>query len=177
MYQPSYSEHQSVYCVSVCLQVIERHIRHELPFMATENIIMAMVKAGGNRQVRNKTRKCAHGFQVINYFNCIEPLTPRHSHLSLLNTHRTVTRRSGCFPSRPQPLSNRKGVTMTCWHGFKLIHISPPYWLNWMPFWTPKLSSAEPHNRYTCLDCDWLFKTSLYDILQLVMGHDSQLFD
>jgi adenylosuccinate lyase len=32
-------------------KVIERHIRHELPFMATENIIMAMVKAGGNRQV------------------------------------------------------------------------------------------------------------------------------
>lgn len=32
-------------------KVIERHIRLELPFMATENIIMAMVKAGGNRQV------------------------------------------------------------------------------------------------------------------------------
>ncbi|XP_030649304.1 adenylosuccinate lyase isoform X1 [Chanos chanos] len=31
-------------------KVIERHIRNELPFMATENIIMAMVKAGGNRQ-------------------------------------------------------------------------------------------------------------------------------
>ncbi|XP_069052979.1 adenylosuccinate lyase [Lepisosteus oculatus] len=31
-------------------KVIDRHIRHELPFMATENIIMAMVKAGGNRQ-------------------------------------------------------------------------------------------------------------------------------
>uniref|UniRef100_A0AAX7SS87 Adenylosuccinate lyase n=1 Tax=Astatotilapia calliptera TaxID=8154 RepID=A0AAX7SS87_ASTCA len=31
-------------------KVIERHIRHELPFMATENIIMAIVKAGGNRQ-------------------------------------------------------------------------------------------------------------------------------
>ncbi|XP_068605695.1 adenylosuccinate lyase [Brachionichthys hirsutus] len=31
-------------------KVIERHIRQELPFMATENIIMAMVKAGGNRQ-------------------------------------------------------------------------------------------------------------------------------
>ncbi|RXN37859.1 adenylosuccinate lyase [Labeo rohita] len=31
-------------------KVIERHIRYELPFMATENIIMAMVKAGGNRQ-------------------------------------------------------------------------------------------------------------------------------
>lgn len=34
-------------------KVIERHIRHELPFMATENIIMAMVKAGGNRQVKH----------------------------------------------------------------------------------------------------------------------------
>lgn len=34
-------------------KVIERHIRHELPFMATENIIMAMVKAGGNRQVQD----------------------------------------------------------------------------------------------------------------------------
>ncbi|XP_062918691.1 adenylosuccinate lyase [Mobula hypostoma] len=31
-------------------KVIERHIRQELPFMATENIIMAMVKAGENRQ-------------------------------------------------------------------------------------------------------------------------------
>eukprot|EP00124_Ichthyophonus_hoferi_P002246 Ihof_evm10s145 gene=Ihof_evmTU10s145 len=32
-------------------KVIEKHIREELPFMATENIIMAMVKAGGDRQV------------------------------------------------------------------------------------------------------------------------------
>ncbi|KAK6170858.1 hypothetical protein SNE40_019153 [Patella caerulea] len=31
-------------------KVIERRIKQELPFMATENIIMAMVKAGGNRQ-------------------------------------------------------------------------------------------------------------------------------
>ncbi|XP_045595047.2 adenylosuccinate lyase [Procambarus clarkii] len=30
--------------------VIQRHIAQELPFMASENIIMAMVKAGGNRQ-------------------------------------------------------------------------------------------------------------------------------
>lgn len=30
--------------------VIERHVNQELPFMATENIIMSMVKAGGNRQ-------------------------------------------------------------------------------------------------------------------------------
>lgn len=32
-------------------KVIERHIKEELPFMCTENIIMAMVKAGGDRQV------------------------------------------------------------------------------------------------------------------------------
>ncbi|XP_074647137.1 adenylosuccinate lyase-like [Tubulanus polymorphus] len=32
-------------------KVIEKHIRQELPFMATENILMAVVKAGGNRQV------------------------------------------------------------------------------------------------------------------------------
>uniref|UniRef100_A0A3P9BGL1 Adenylosuccinate lyase n=1 Tax=Maylandia zebra TaxID=106582 RepID=A0A3P9BGL1_9CICH len=31
-------------------KVIERDIHNELPFMATENIIMAIVKAGGNRQ-------------------------------------------------------------------------------------------------------------------------------
>ena len=31
-------------------KVIARRIAQELPFMATENIIMAMVKAGGDRQ-------------------------------------------------------------------------------------------------------------------------------
>ncbi|CAF0750292.1 unnamed protein product [Adineta steineri] len=31
-------------------KVIDKHIKQELPFMATENIIMAMVSAGGNRQ-------------------------------------------------------------------------------------------------------------------------------
>ena len=31
-------------------KVIAKHIRAELPFMATENIMMACVKAGGNRQ-------------------------------------------------------------------------------------------------------------------------------
>jgi adenylosuccinate lyase len=31
-------------------KVIEKHIKEELPFMATENIMMACVKAGGNRQ-------------------------------------------------------------------------------------------------------------------------------
>jgi adenylosuccinate lyase len=32
-------------------KVIERHIAQELPFMAAENIIMAMVKTGGDRQI------------------------------------------------------------------------------------------------------------------------------
>lgn len=36
---------------SCSLQVIERRVNQELPFMASENIIMAMVKAGGDRQV------------------------------------------------------------------------------------------------------------------------------
>jgi len=31
-------------------KVIEAHVAAELPFMATENILMAAVKAGGNRQ-------------------------------------------------------------------------------------------------------------------------------
>jgi adenylosuccinate lyase len=31
-------------------KVIAKHIAQELPFMATENIIMAIVKEGGNRQ-------------------------------------------------------------------------------------------------------------------------------
>ena len=32
-------------------KVIEKHIREELPFMATENIMMGAVKKGGDRQV------------------------------------------------------------------------------------------------------------------------------
>ena len=35
-------------------KVIERHILQELPFMATENIIMAIVKKGGDRQVAHE---------------------------------------------------------------------------------------------------------------------------
>lgn len=32
-------------------KVIDRHVRQELPFMSAENLIMAMVKKGGDRQV------------------------------------------------------------------------------------------------------------------------------
>lgn len=48
-------------------KVIARHIAQELPFMAAENIIMAMVKAGGDRQVcHEKIRVLSHeaGAQV-----------------------------------------------------------------------------------------------------------------
>ncbi|CAN8008420.1 unnamed protein product [Ixodes pacificus] len=42
-------------------EVIGAHIRQELPFMATENIIMEMVKAGGNRQdCHEKIRVLSH---------------------------------------------------------------------------------------------------------------------
>jgi adenylosuccinate lyase len=34
--------------------VIARHVRDELPFMATENLIMAMVEAGGDRQLTHE---------------------------------------------------------------------------------------------------------------------------
>jgi adenylosuccinate lyase len=41
--------------------VIARRIRQELPFMATENIIMAIVKAGGDRQeCHEKIRVLSH---------------------------------------------------------------------------------------------------------------------
>jgi adenylosuccinate lyase len=37
-------------CLAVYPQVIAKHLREELPFMATENILMAAVAAGGDRQ-------------------------------------------------------------------------------------------------------------------------------
>lgn len=41
--------------------IIRRRINQELPFMATENIIMAMVKAGGDRQeTHEKIRVLSH---------------------------------------------------------------------------------------------------------------------
>lgn len=48
-------------------KVIERHIMEELPFMATENILMDAVKRGGNRQElheRIRTHSLAAGSQV-----------------------------------------------------------------------------------------------------------------
>lgn len=41
-------------------KVVERHILQELPFMATENIIMAIVKKGGDRQVAHEKIRVWH---------------------------------------------------------------------------------------------------------------------
>ena len=38
--------------------MIARHIAEELPFMATENILMAAVKAGGDRQALHEKIRC-----------------------------------------------------------------------------------------------------------------------
>lgn len=42
-------------------KVIEKRINQELPFMSSENVIMAMVKKGGDRQV-----------SVYSYYNMIK---------------------------------------------------------------------------------------------------------
>jgi adenylosuccinate lyase len=39
-------------------RVIERHVTEELPFMATENILMEAVKKGGDRQVLHERIRC-----------------------------------------------------------------------------------------------------------------------
>jgi len=49
-------------------QVIARHISQELPFMATENVIMAMVKKGGDRQeAHEKIRVCLQLTRVAHF--------------------------------------------------------------------------------------------------------------
>jgi len=55
-----------VVCTVVWLQVIEKHIGEELPFMATENIIVAMVKRGANRQVCVCVSVCVCGWHEFN---------------------------------------------------------------------------------------------------------------
>lgn len=47
-------------------KVIARRIAQELPFMATENIIMAMVKQGGDRQeAHEKIRVCRCSLMML----------------------------------------------------------------------------------------------------------------
>ena len=46
-------------------KVVERHILQELPFMATENIIMAIVKKGGDRQAAHEKIRVWHGLPPV----------------------------------------------------------------------------------------------------------------
>lgn len=48
-------------------KVIARRISQELPFMATENIIMAIVKAGGDRQEAHEKIRVTHPLFVMRY--------------------------------------------------------------------------------------------------------------
>jgi adenylosuccinate lyase len=55
-------------------KMIERHIQNELPFLATENILMACVKKGGDRQdlhekIRQHSQNAAHGIKVEGHSN------------------------------------------------------------------------------------------------------------
>ena len=43
-------------------KVIERPIAQELPFMATENLIMALVRKGGDRQEAHKRIQVNHSY-------------------------------------------------------------------------------------------------------------------
>jgi len=77
-------------------QVIRRHVEQELPFMATENIIMAMVKAGGNRQecheeirvlsqlASREVKEFGRENNLVKLIESCEYFRPIHSHLNHL---------------------------------------------------------------------------------------------
>jgi adenylosuccinate lyase len=46
-------------------KVIERRISQELPFMATENVIMAIVKKGGDRQEAHERIRVGFSFSLV----------------------------------------------------------------------------------------------------------------
>ena len=48
-------------------KVIARRIAQELPFMATENIIMAVVKAGGDRQEAHEKIRVSFFVQCFSF--------------------------------------------------------------------------------------------------------------
>lgn len=55
-------------CAGLCVypQVIARNLREELPFMATENILMAAVAAGGDRQLlHERIRQHSHAAAAV----------------------------------------------------------------------------------------------------------------
>lgn len=118
-------------------KVIERHIRHELPFMATENIIMAMVKAGGNRQVST----LLVAWKQLGLYRC-------SSFLALSVSCRTATKRFVSCPRRRQQWSNSTAAIMTCWKGSRKTPTLPLFWGSWIASWIPRPLSVELLSRY-----------------------------
>ena len=95
-------------------KVIARHISQELPFMATENIIMAIVKNGGDRQE-------AHEKIRVSIF----PPLPFNSQITIRFTKRS-------YPTRPVIKSNNLVWRMTLLKEFEMMPISILSKLTWM---------------------------------------------
>lgn len=87
-------------------RVIERHIAQELPFMATENFIMAMVRAGGDRQECHEqirvlshqagdvVKKEGRDNDLIERVKAAEYFAPIHSQLDALMDAKTFVGRA-----------------------------------------------------------------------------------
>lgn len=60
-------------------KVIERHIAQELPFMATENVIMAIVKKGGDRQEAHEKIRVGFHFSFLSFEDALTYLFVRSS--------------------------------------------------------------------------------------------------
>ncbi len=71
-------------------KVIEKHINEELPFMATENIIMEAVKRGGNRQELHEEIRVLsmEAAEQVKKFGMQNDLIERMSNSSVINMSR-----------------------------------------------------------------------------------------
>ncbi len=71
-------------------KVIEKHINEELPFMATENIIMEAVKRGGNRQELHEEIRVLsmEAAEQVKKFGMPNDLIERMSNSSIINMSR-----------------------------------------------------------------------------------------
>lgn len=72
-------------------KVIARHVTQELPFMSAENVIMAMVKAGGDRQVR-KFFQYLHLYRYEISCNYIRFINMRISQYKLWTTNNLLSK-------------------------------------------------------------------------------------
>ena len=89
-------------------KVIERHILQELPFMATENIIMAIVKKGGDRQVAHEKIRVWDGLLPVWRLQVTDGLNADFR---------------SCLTRLPTKSSNLASRTISS-SGLRLIHIS-----------------------------------------------------